>query len=51
MHRRLDKDIIGMRIGTQFSTMSASYLYKVETVGGLYRVFALKPGQKVIQQF
>ena len=41
MHRRIDADVIGMRISGSKST--ATPVYKVESLGGLDRVFALKP--------
>ena len=48
MHRRIATDVIGMRISTKNqSVTAASYKFKVDKLGGLYRLFALEPNQKV----
>ena len=46
MHRRIEADVIGMRLSTEMMTADAAYSYKLESIGGLNRVLSLPPNQK-----
>ena len=48
MHRRIDTDVVGMKISTSNESITAaSYKFKVDKLGGLYLAFSLGPDQKV----
>lgn len=43
MHRRISADIVGMRFSSTKTSQSDENTYKVTSMGGLDRVFAIKP--------
>lgn len=49
MHRRIESDVIGMKINR--ATATASYAFKVRRIGGLNRVVTLQPGTMVTENF